>query len=170
MKNFFMHKLLKTKILSGIFFGVALAVVPGCGTRDDDSHAKALLREAIDATQRDDYAGAIEICDHLLASVDTATYTWSDYMDLCTVYSLAYAHDVDAETSMANAMTCLTRARALQPDSVDCYMNALPSGAMTSLHTVNQTLDALNTDRSNIGDHEEEDIHQADNDLNDSEL
>lgn len=110
-----------------------------------------------------DYAGSLALCDEVTQSKDTLSFTWRDYCRAAVIYADAYDHDVETDASMASAARCLERARRMQPDSVTAFLVALGPDHGARVNTVVQTLDALYTDHSTLGDHEEEGyIHHED--------
>ena len=141
---------------------VAAVFASACGSRGPEN-----VSQGLDDAERDVegglYARAAEICDALTQSADTVHFTWRDYCRAANIYAVAYDHDIDTEASMASATRCIERARALNADSVEIYLASLSPVDAAPLNTVIQTLDALNTDLSNLGDHEEEDaVHEHD--------
>lgn len=137
-------------------FLVALTALCCVSCGDGRENMMSLLDEADSAFSRGDYHEAVRLCNDITGSTDTAFMSWRDYCRVATIYAAAYDHDFDTETSMAAATKCMLKARLLCPDSTAVFVNTLGPELATSLNTVLQTLDGLNTDRSTIGDHEEE--------------
>lgn len=103
-----------------------------------------------------DFKKALEMCDEVTQSKDTLNFTWKEYCRAAVIYAMAYDHDVDTDVSMASAAKCIERARLMQPDSVVRFLVSLTPDNAARVNTVVQTLDALYTDHSTLGDHEEE--------------
>lgn len=143
-----------------------LGAVCGCSSKADSAEIDESLALAYSLIDRGDYARAVDICDDMTAGIDSAAMTWYDYCRAATVYAAAYDHDYDTEASMAAATKCLSRARTLQPDSVQNFLNTLSHELSGPLNTVAHTLDGLNTDRSTFGDHEQDEDYRdiSDND------
>lgn len=144
---------LKTGLYTLLFL-----VMGACTTTVDGEDIKSIMGEAQAAVEAGDYATALKICNEITQSGDTAAMTWLDYCRSASIYAMAYDHDVDTETSMAMATKCIEKARKLQPDSVKLYIDSQSHEFSGALNTVIQTLDGLNTDRTNIADHEDMDF------------
>lgn len=141
-----------------VFIGfLLLFLLSACGA-SDSANMHAIIDDAEAAARQKDFAKAIALSDELVQSPDSNTLTWLDYCRLAIVYSDAYDHDVETQSSMASATKCISRALTLSSDSVEMFINALPPESSTPLNTALQTLIALNTDRSALGVHEEDEF------------
>ena len=145
---------MKSLLISNITFLILLLCV-SCSDRNGNN-ADIVLTDAESLIERGEYGRAVELCNSVTNGADSASMSWRNYCRAAAIYGIAYDHDIDTEASMAAAAKCIERARALQPDSIASFINSIAPEYATGFHTVIQTLDALNTDRSNIGDHEED--------------
>lgn len=141
---------------SAVFLCVIMA---GC-SGPSAARVQSALEEAEQAAMSGNYEEALSLCDGVTQDDETGHITWRDYCRAAVVYAAAYDHDYATEASMASAARCLERARALQPDSVESFIASLAPAQNAEMHTVIQTLDALYTDHSTLGDHEEDDMHE----------
>lgn len=134
------------------------------GSRYTPQQINENLTLAEEALQAGHIDTALDMCNDMVNSSDTTKFSWNDYTRAAAIYAMAYDRDIDTEASMASAGKCLTRARALEPDSVNAYIASHEPEFSGALNTVMQTLDGLNTDKSTIGDHEEDEMHDHDGD------
>lgn len=155
-------KLINNTLIMAFAISALAPVAVACGGDAVAERVDASLADAIAALGAGDYELALTLCNSVTESADTTSMTWGDYCRAATVYAAAYDHDIDTEASMASATRCLSRARAMQPDSVAPYIDGCMHEYSGALRTVMQTLDALNTDKSTIGDHEEGDFIDVD--------
>ena len=133
------------------------AVLCGCGgNRISSLQVKEYLSEAEAALKAGRYDVAIDLCNEIIESQNRASLSWRDYSRAAAIYAVAYDHDVDPQRSMASASRCLSQAIKIQPDSVNSFINSQSPEFAGALNTVIRTIDGLNTDRSTIGDHEED--------------
>lgn len=141
---------------------LTVSFLSACSDGSTDTDVNDSLERAYTAMTDGRMDEALEICNRLTETADSSMLDWHDYCRAAAVYAAAYDRDIDTEASMASATKCVSRARALHPDSVELYINSLSHEYSGSLNTVIQTLDGLNTDRSTIGDHEEGDFVEDD--------
>ncbi len=150
-------KTIKNIILPVIAVSALATFACACSGFSAAERVDASLGDAIAAMNAGDYNLALELCNSVTESADTVSMSWSDYCRAATVYAAAYDHDIDTEASMTSATRCLSRARAMQPDSVEVYIDTRAHEYSGALRTAMQTLDALNADKTNIGEYEEYD-------------
>ena len=145
-----------TYCLAGLF-------VTGCSSEHSDAdNILATLQQASEALAEGDYARATELCNSLTQTADSAFLSWNDYCHAAVIYAKAYDSDFETEASMAAATKCISRAREMQPDSVNMFVMTSDSEYSGALNTVVQTLDCLNTDRTNFDAPDESDLLDED--------
>lgn len=146
------------EVPSLVLISAAFFVMAACGSSGAE-RVSSVLDEAEQSVAEGDYARGLELCREVTQGEDTLNLTWKDYCRAAVVYAAGYDHDVDTEASMASAARCIEKARRLNADSAKVFFNGLSPQMSAQVNTVIQTLDALNTDHSNLPDHEEDEIH-----------
>ena len=140
-----------------VVLSLSVLLLAGCSGSGDDS-IPSILDRAQSFIQNGEYSKAVDLCDEFTNSPDSAKMSWRDYCEVALIYSIAYDHDFRPEASMAAATRCIDKARSIQPDSTSSFISRLSPQNASAINTVLQTLDAFNTDRSTLGDHEEGDF------------
>ena len=136
-----------------LFLCFCVLAISSCRKNAD---TQSVMDKAEQALDNGNIADAVKLCDKATESPDAESLSWKDFCRAATIYAVAYDHDYMTDASMASALGCLDRARALEPDSVEAYIAYLPQNKSAALYTVSHTLDGLYSDHTNISDHEDE--------------
>ena len=136
---------------------IAAAALVSCS--DAVTPAQRLTDARIELDARD-YDSARDILDRLLAdSLAMNTMNVKQLVTAAQLYAtMALVEDNSAsEADEASAARCLTRARDIDPDSVDSYVNTLAAEAANHLRTISAVSTYLNIHRDSLITTEEPD-------------
>lgn len=145
---------MKTSILTCI---LCAAVAVSC--TKEYSPAQALTDARIELDDRN-FTSARDILDRLMAdSTKMSSMNVKQLVTAAQLYTTMAMQDSDSssETDEASAARCLTRARDIDPDSVDEYVNSLAAEAAHHLRTISAVSTYLNANRDSLVTDEEPD-------------
>ena len=150
------------KFFSPVIISLLFTLLFSCGRDDSNSAIEIALAEAENAAGAGNYAEALDLCNSLVSSADTAAMNWRDYCRAAQIYAVAYDHDVSTGESMGSATWCLAKAQNMAPDSVSLFLDDIAPDRLGAFNTVIKTLDGLKADHSDVADHEESDFVAVD--------
>lgn len=132
-----------------------LAMIMAFGGASCGSDEKPqLLLQAQEAARDGKYAEAVDLCNELAASADTASLSAGDYCRVALIYALAADNDVDRENNMAVAAKWLDRANEMSPDSVRSFLSHVPPEQMSVIKQLEQLNLTRGIDFTNFEDPE----------------
>jgi hypothetical protein len=129
-----------------------LALTAACSSKND---LPIIIDDAEQLAAAGNFDDAIDICNRLVSTADSANLSASQLCRIAVIYAVAADNDIDNDANMARAMRSFSSAYAISPDSVSAFVDHLTLERLSAVRTVIQLLHYQNDDPTNIDDIED---------------
>lgn len=127
----------------------AVATLASCSSSTD---IEASIRAAEAEVAIGNYTAAVDMCNDLWQSADTASFSAVQLCRMALVYAGAADNDVDNDSNMGAAARCFDKAYKSNPDSTMKYVENLPVAEQSAARMMMQLMHGRDIDHSKIID------------------